>query len=240
MVTSDGRVERELETEMEMTATNLLAELRSRRLVAIIRGTDTDAAVRTASTLAAAGIALMEVSLNTPDALSVISRARAELGDGIHVGVGTVITADDASRAADAGAAFAVTPAITPGLPVLAERGIPVLCGALSPSEVVAATRQGAAAVKLFPASLGGVRYLKALRDPFPDVPFVPVGGVDADAARGYLAAGAAAVGVGSPLIGDAASGGSLEDLRARARHFLTIANASAADDLKSGPESGR
>jgi 2-dehydro-3-deoxyphosphogluconate aldolase/(4S)-4-hydroxy-2-oxoglutarate aldolase len=219
---------------------NLLAELRSRRLVAIIRGTDADAAVRSASALAAAGIALIEVSLTTPDAFSVISRARVESGDGVHVGAGTVITADDANRAADAGAAFAVTPAITPGLTVLAERGIPVLCGALSPTEVVTAMRQGAAAVKLFPASLGGVPYLKALRDPFPGVPFVPVGGVDADAARGYLAAGAAAVGVGSPLVGDAASGGSLEGLQARARRFLAVANGPAADDREPGPESGR
>jgi 2-dehydro-3-deoxyphosphogluconate aldolase / (4S)-4-hydroxy-2-oxoglutarate aldolase len=219
---------------------NLLDALRSRRLLAIIRGTDPEAAVRAALTLAEEGITLLEVSLTTPDAFGVLARVRAELGadtdlgadagagiglgTGIGLGAGTVVTAEDAARAADAGAGFIVTPAITPGIAAAAERGLPLLCGALSPSEVVTAVQQGAVAVKLFPASLGGPRYLKALRDPFPTVPFVPVGGVDADAAREYLAAGAVAVGVGSPLLGDAASGGSLNDLRDRARRFRVIA----------------
>jgi 2-dehydro-3-deoxyphosphogluconate aldolase / (4S)-4-hydroxy-2-oxoglutarate aldolase len=233
---------------------NLLAELRSRRLLAIIRGTDPGAAVRSALALAEEGVTLIEVSLTTPDAFGVISRARAELGAGgeasagsgagVHVGAGTVVSAEDASRAAAAGADFVVTPAIVPGILTAAEHGLPLLCGALTPAEVVTAVRQGAVAVKLFPASLGGPRYLRALRDPFPDIPFVPVGGVDADAAREYLAAGAAAVGVGSPLLGDAASGGSLIDLRARARRFLAVtgpsdkADETADDDLR--PESGR
>lgn len=211
---------------------SLLAELRSRRLLAIIRGTDPEAAVRSALALAEEGVTLIEVSLTTPDAFGVISRARAELGDGtspgagVHVGAGTVVSAEDASRAVAAGADFVVTPAIVPGIRTVAESGIPLLCGALTPTEVVTAVTHGAVAVKLFPASFGGPRYLRALRAPFPDIPFVPVGGVDADAAREYLAADAAAVGVGSPLLGDAASGGSLDDLRARARRFLDVANA--------------
>jgi 2-dehydro-3-deoxyphosphogluconate aldolase/(4S)-4-hydroxy-2-oxoglutarate aldolase len=86
---------------------------------------------------------------------------------------------------------------------------------------VIAATGLGVDAIKLFPASLGGVRYLRALRDPFPDVPFVPVGGVDVEAAGGYLAAGAVAVVVGSPLLGDAPAGGSLDLLRKRAAEFV-------------------
>jgi 2-dehydro-3-deoxyphosphogluconate aldolase / (4S)-4-hydroxy-2-oxoglutarate aldolase len=216
---------------------NLLDALRSRRLLAIIRGTDPVAAVRSALTLAGAGVSLIEVSLTTPDAFGVISRARAELGGAADLGAGTVVTAEDACRAGDAGAAFVVTPAIVPGLRAAAERGLPLLCGALSPTEVVTAVQLDAAAVKLFPASLGGPRYLRALRDPFPAVPFVPVGGVDAGAAREYLAAGAVAVGVGSPLLGDAASGGSLSDLRVRARRFLAIA--AGADD-RSRLENGK
>jgi 2-dehydro-3-deoxyphosphogluconate aldolase / (4S)-4-hydroxy-2-oxoglutarate aldolase len=209
---------------------NLLEVLRSRRLLAIVRGTDPGAAARSVLALAEEGVTLIEVSLTTPDAFAVISRSRAELGAGAHVGAGTVITAEDAGRASDAGAEFVVTPAIVPGLRAAAELGLPLLCGALSPTEVVTAVQHGAAAVKLFPASLGGARYLRALRDPFPAVPFVPVGGVDADAARGYFAAGAVAVGVGSPLLGDAAAGGSLSDLQARARRFLAVAGEGAAD----------
>jgi 2-dehydro-3-deoxyphosphogluconate aldolase / (4S)-4-hydroxy-2-oxoglutarate aldolase len=208
---------------------NLLEALRSRRLLAIIRGPDADAAVRSVLALADEGISLIEVSLTMPDAPSVISRARVELGADVQLGAGTVVTPEDARRARDAGAAFAGTPAIVPGLRAATKLGLPVLCGALSPTEVVAAVEGGAAAVKLFPASLGGARYLRALRDPFPSVPFVPVGGVDADAAHEYLAAGATAVGVGSPLLGDAASGGSLSELRARARRFLTVTGAAGA-----------
>jgi 2-dehydro-3-deoxyphosphogluconate aldolase / (4S)-4-hydroxy-2-oxoglutarate aldolase len=211
---------------------NLLDALRSRRLMAIVRGADPDAATRSVLTLAEEGVTLIEVSLNTPDAFGVISRARAELGADVDVGAGTVVTAEDASRAGDAGAGFVVTPAIVPGLQAVAELGLPLLCGALTPTEVVTAVQRGAVAVKLFPASLGGARYLRALRDPFPDIPFVPVGGVDADASREYLAVGATAVGVGSPLLGDAASGGSLDDLRVRARRFLDVANAAGAGSL--------
>jgi 2-dehydro-3-deoxyphosphogluconate aldolase/(4S)-4-hydroxy-2-oxoglutarate aldolase len=206
---------------------NLLEALRSRRLLAIVRGTDPGAAVRSVLALADEGVTLIEVSLTTSDAFGVISRARGELGADVRVGAGTVVTPQDAGRAADAGARFVVTPAIVPGLRAAAELGLPSLGGALSPTEVAAAVELGAVAVKLFPASLGGVRYLRALRDPFPAVPFVPVGGVDADAAREYLSAGAVAVGVGSPLLGDAASGGSLSELRVRARRFLAVAGES-------------
>ena len=201
--------------------TDFAGALRAQRLLAIVRGTDPAAAARTVLTLAGEGVGLVEVSMTTPGALDVIARARSELGTETSVGAGTVITAEDADRAADAGADFVVTPAIVPGLRRAAERGLPLLAGALTPTEIVAAAQAGAAAVKLFPASLGGPRYLRALLDPFPSTALVPVGGVDAGAARDYLAAGAVAVGVGSPLIGDAASGGSLDDLRARARRFL-------------------
>ncbi len=215
---------------------DLLTALRSRRLMAIVRGSDPAAATQAVLTLAEEGIRLLEVSLNTPGAFSVIARARAELGGAAQVGAGTVITAEDAHSAADTGADFLVTPAIVPGLPAAAERGLPLLAGALTPSEVVAATQQGASAVKLFPASLGGTRYLRALLDPFPSVPFVPVGGVDAAAAGEFLAAGATAVGVGSPLLGDAASGGSLSDLRVRARRFLeALRTAGAGEDAAEG-----
>lgn len=114
-----------------------------------------------------------------------------------------------------------MTPALVDGL---ASFGVPVLMGALTPSEVEAALARGADAVKLFPGSFGGPGYLKALRDPFPEVPFVPVGGVDATAARAYLDRGAIAVGVGSPLVGDAADGGDLDQLRARAAEFREMA----------------
>ncbi|MFC4529395.1 bifunctional 4-hydroxy-2-oxoglutarate aldolase/2-dehydro-3-deoxy-phosphogluconate aldolase [Sphaerisporangium dianthi] len=197
-----------------------LAALAARRLLAIVRGADADAALRAVVTLAEEGVDLIEVSLVTPDALTVIRRAREIVGDAAGLGAGTVITADDARRAADAGARYLVTPAVSEAVATGHRLGLPVLAGALTPTEVVTALGAGATAIKLFPASLGGVRHLKALRDPFPHVPFVPVGGVGAAEARDYLRAGAVAVGVGSPLVGDAADGGSIDDLRARVATF--------------------
>ncbi|GLX97194.1 bifunctional 4-hydroxy-2-oxoglutarate aldolase/2-dehydro-3-deoxy-phosphogluconate aldolase [Herbidospora sp. NBRC 101105] len=203
--------------------TGFLPDLTEHRLLAIVRGPDREAALNTVLTLAEEGVRLTEVSLVTAGALEVIRAARAALGPGAHLGAGTVVTADDARRAADAGASFLVTPAVSEAVETGAALGLPVLAGALTPTEVVAACAAGAAAIKLFPASLGGVRHLRALRDPFPDIPFVPVGGVGPAEAADYLAAGAVAVGVGSPLVGDAAAGGDLEALKARVRGFREL-----------------
>ncbi|MFD5088020.1 bifunctional 4-hydroxy-2-oxoglutarate aldolase/2-dehydro-3-deoxy-phosphogluconate aldolase [Kitasatospora sp. NPDC058406] len=194
------------------------AELPYRTLV-IVRGTDRGAALRTVLTLAEEGLTASEVSLTTTDALWVIEQARRELGPDADLGAGTVLTADDAARATDAGAGFLVTPGLVTDLPH-GPGHPPVLMGALTPGEIMAATRHGALAVKLFPASHGGPAYLAALRTPFPDTPIIPVGGIDAATALAHLTAGATAVGVGSPLIGDAADGGDQHALRARAAHW--------------------
>ncbi|MGW2693163.1 bifunctional 4-hydroxy-2-oxoglutarate aldolase/2-dehydro-3-deoxy-phosphogluconate aldolase [Streptomyces sp. NPDC001296] len=207
----------------------LQAALAARRLVAIVRGSDADAALRTVLTLAEEGIDLIEVSLTGTDALTVIERAREALGPDRPLGAGTVLTADDARAAHRAGAAFVVTPGLGAGVGAARELGMPVLAGVLTPTEIVTARALGVSALKIFPAAqAGGPAYLKALRGPFPDAPFVPVGGVDADAARAYLAAGAIAVGVGSPLVGDAADGGSLDSLTERARAFRAVVEEAA------------
>ncbi|MHA7282906.1 bifunctional 4-hydroxy-2-oxoglutarate aldolase/2-dehydro-3-deoxy-phosphogluconate aldolase [Arthrobacter sp. TMS2-4] len=204
-----------------MDTSSFLDGLRSSRLLAIIRGTDPDACLRAAMTLMDEGVRYLEVSLTSTDAVDVIARIVKQADGRAHIGAGTVLTADDVRRVAGAGAEFVVTPASSPSLAAATEAGLPVLAGALTPSEAFAAMDQGAAAVKLFPASLGGPGYLAALRDPLPDIPFVPVGGVDEEAAVAYLEKGALAVGVGSPLIGDAATGGNLDALRLRAQRFL-------------------
>jgi 2-dehydro-3-deoxyphosphogluconate aldolase/(4S)-4-hydroxy-2-oxoglutarate aldolase len=202
----------------------LLPLLRSNRLVAIVRGRAAGAALRSVLALADEGVKLIEVSLTTEGALDVIARARADLGPHAVIGAGTVLTAQDAGDAHAAGAAFIVTPGLGAGVDEAIRLGLPTLAGAFTPSEVVAALAAGATAVKLFPAAqAGGPGYLKALRAPFPDVAFVPVGGVDAESGRGYLQAGAVAIGVGSPLVGDAADGGDLGALRLRARSYLRV-----------------
>jgi 2-dehydro-3-deoxyphosphogluconate aldolase/(4S)-4-hydroxy-2-oxoglutarate aldolase len=204
---------------------DLLELLRSRRVLAIVRGGDADAAVDAVLALVREGIELIEVSLTSKGALEVLSRVRAELGPMAILGAGTVITAEDARDARAAGADFAVTPGLGDGLREAIGLGMPALAGALTPTEIIAARAAGASAVKVFPASaLGGPEYLRALRGPFPGVPFVPVGGVDVQSGRRYLADGAAAIGVGSPLIGDAADGGDLDALRERARAYMRLA----------------
>ncbi|MGX1761847.1 bifunctional 4-hydroxy-2-oxoglutarate aldolase/2-dehydro-3-deoxy-phosphogluconate aldolase [Streptomyces lydicus] len=202
---------------------DLSTALRTERLVAIIRGREAEASFRTVMALVEAGLLLIEVSLSGKDALTVIRRARAELGDAAWLGAGTVLTAQDARRAAEAGANLIVTPGLGAGLEESVRQGLPTLAGVMTPSEVIAADALGVSALKLFPASAGGPAYLQALRAPFPELPFVPVGGVDAAAAQAYFAAGAVAVGVGSPLVGDAADGGDLDGLRKRAAEFRAV-----------------
>lgn len=200
---------------------DLTAELAATRLLAVIRGTDTAAAVATGTALIEAGVRVVEVALTTPGACDAIAAIRAVAPPDALVGAGTVLTPAAVADVAAAGARFVVTPAVVDAIPEAARRGLPVAAGALTPTEAYLAVQAGAAAVKLFPASLGGPAYLKALRDPFPDIPFVAVGGVGLAELPGYLAAGAIAVGVGGPLVGDAASGGDLDALRERARAYL-------------------
>jgi 2-dehydro-3-deoxyphosphogluconate aldolase/(4S)-4-hydroxy-2-oxoglutarate aldolase len=200
---------------------DLLAELRARKMLAIIRADGPDRALECIHTLVDAGITALEVSLTTPGGLDAIAKARSEYDPTILIGAGTVVTAAQADEVAAAGAGFAVTPAITRGAHRSVELGLPLLCGALTPTEVVAALDLGATAVKIFPAKVYGPGYLRELRAPLPDAPLIAVGGVDAKTAPEYLAAGALAVGVSSPLLGDAGSGGSQTELAARVKTFL-------------------
>lgn len=208
-----------------MSRDALLNALRTQRLLAILRGGNRDAVVAAGLTLIECGIGCLEVSLTSAGALDAITELASNCGAGTLVGAGTVLTADDARRALSAGATFAVTPGLGPAIDAAREIELPVIGGALTPTEIIAAT-DACAVVKLFPASLGGPAYLRALRAPFPDVGFVPVGGVDLHDVGPYLSAGALAVGVGSPLVEDACDGGDLRELARRANEFRVAAQA--------------
>lgn len=197
--------------------------LGSERLVAIVRGHQPDAVRASVLTLFEAGVRLVEVSLTGRSALSVLAGLVPDVPEGCLLGAGTVRTEGDVRRVLDAGVHFAVSPSVTDSVPVAVSAGLPILAGALTPTEIETALGFGASVVKIFPASLGGPSYLAALRGPYPDVPMVPVGGVGSDDVPGYLAAGAIAVGVGSPLLRDAAEGGDLAALATRAREFLKV-----------------
>lgn len=203
-----------------------LADLREVGLCAIIRCRESGRALPIARTLIESGVRMLEVTLTTPDAVDVIAELTAEAPTHVWVGAGTVISAGDTERAQAAGARFIVTPAVCRAIGAAAEAGLPSLGGAWTASEVLRAHEMGATAVKIFPASSGGPSHLKALREPLPHIPLVAVGGVGLEEIPAYRAVGAIGFGVGGPLIGDAAQGGSLEDLAERAVEFVAVCRA--------------
>ena len=174
----------------------------------------------------------IEVTLTSRGALEAFGRLNGELPGDAVLGVGTVRSVGDAELAVEAGATYLVAPDFRPEVVALGggERGLPVVPGALTPTEVAAAWAAGATAVKVFPVSaVGGPAYVKAVRAPLPEVPLVPTGGVGIDDIGAYLAAGAVAVGIGSPLLGDAGEpGGDLRGLAERARRAVAAAGGAA------------
>lgn len=189
-------------------------------VVAIIRLRGAAAPDPLLDALVEGGVTSLEVTATTPDALATVERWRGRRPEA-RVGVGTVRTPDDARAAISAGAAFLVTPTTVPEvLAVAREYDVPVACGALTPTEIDHAWRLGADVVKVFPvAAVGGPDYLRAVREPLPDVPLLPTGGVGPDNLPAYAAAGAVGLGVGGSLVSEAAVvEGRWDDLRARAR----------------------
>jgi 2-dehydro-3-deoxyphosphogluconate aldolase / (4S)-4-hydroxy-2-oxoglutarate aldolase len=202
----------------------VLAAIRSDRAVAVIRGERVADAAGLAETLADAGIRAIEFTFTIPDVLAAIEAAAASPA---VVGAGTVRDKRQARDALSAGARFLVSPACVPEVAhVAAEAGVPVFLGALTPTEVDAALKAGTSAVKLFPAGLGGPRYLRDLRGPFPLVDFIPSGGVTEDNAQAFLDAGAIAVYAGSSLAPpELVAAGDHGEIRRRAHAFLAALN---------------
>ncbi|MCW2643270.1 MAG: 2-dehydro-3-deoxyphosphogluconate aldolase [Dactylosporangium sp.] len=207
---------------------SVLQALAVDRIAAVIRGQHVADPSGTAATLAEAGVRCVEFTFTIPGVLDVIAAAAA--ADGAIIGAGTVFTREQAEAAIDAGARFIVSPGLAQDIvDPCRDAGVPFFFGALTPSEVSAAVAAGSAAVKLFPAGLGGPRYLKDLRGPFPQVPFIPSGGVNPGNAADFLGAGALAVFAGSDLVpGHAVENGDLPELRTRAAHFRSAISAYA------------
>lgn len=176
------------------------------RLIAVIRLERYDRARELAEALVAGGVRVLEFTRTGSGVLAAIEAVRASLGDAVCVGVGSVLAPNEAADAVAAGAQFVVTPAVRPAV---IERcralGVAVMAGGLTPTELLAAHEAGAELVKLFPARQGGPTYLRDVLGPLPQLPLVPTGGVDADNAHAYFAAGATAVGIGGSLV-DAAT----------------------------------
>jgi len=176
-------------------------------VVAIGRRLDARRVAAIADGLLRGGVRAFELTLNDPEAealTAIETVARHAEGSELTVGAGTVLSIEAAGRAIDAGARFVVMPHTDAALVAwAAERGVPAFPGAYTPTEILAAWRAGAAAVKLFPASVAGPNFVREFRGPFPDVPLVPTGGVTIETAPAFIRAGALAVGLGSWLTGD-------------------------------------
>lgn len=186
-------------------------------VTAVLRGRDSARVAAVSEALAEAGIGRIELTLTTPGTLGAVRTARAAAAGRALVGVGTVLDRGTAAAAVESGAEFLVTPGVVPEVAEIASaQGIPLMMGALSPSEVMRAAACGADEIKIFPASAVGPGYLRALAGPLPQLRFVPSGGVDAARATAWLRAGAAGLSIGGPLIGDALDGGPLPALRER------------------------
>jgi 2-dehydro-3-deoxyphosphogluconate aldolase/(4S)-4-hydroxy-2-oxoglutarate aldolase len=180
---------------------DVLQRLREARVAAVIRADDAESAVAVAEALVEGGLTAVELTYTTPDAGDAIARARSRLGRDVLVGAGTLTTREQIAEATAAGADFLVTPHLDHGLlELMLASGVLALPGVLTPSEVASALAHGAAAVKLFPASSGGMPHLRALFGPFPGIKVVPTGGIDLTDVGAWLEAGAWAVGVGGKL----------------------------------------
>lgn len=186
-------------------------------VIAILRAGSARRFAEVTRTLCAAGVRAVEFTLTTPGALDALREYAPDAPRGTALGVGSVTTPAETEQAVAAGARYVISPATCPDVIAEARRlGVPVLPGALTPTEILTAWRAGAQLVKLFPASVGGPAYLRAVRAPLPGVPLVPTGGIGLDEARSYLDAGAAAIGMGGPLLADACESGSLQALAER------------------------
>lgn len=190
-------------TSRASSRSSAVSTLREVGIIPVIRASSADAAVSVVEALLDAGLYVAEITMTVPNAIEAIASVTKRFAHQVLVGAGTVTDAETTNRAIDAGAEFIVTPCLVTEVIDAARRSdIAVLTGALTPTEVFEAFRQGGDMVKVFPAqNVGGAAYLRALRGPFPEIPLVPTGGVNLENIREMFDAGAAAVGVGSELI---------------------------------------
>jgi 2-dehydro-3-deoxyphosphogluconate aldolase/(4S)-4-hydroxy-2-oxoglutarate aldolase len=185
-----------------MRKEQIVERMREIGLVPVLRAESEEQALAIASAIADGGVTVLEITMTVPGAIRVMARLTKERPD-ILIGAGTVLDAETARMCMLEGAQFVVSPALNLKTIEMCHRySIPVLPGALTPTEVVTAWQAGADVIKVFPASaLGGAKYLKSLKAPLPQVEMIPTGGVSLATAKEFLEAGSFALGVGADLV---------------------------------------
>jgi 2-dehydro-3-deoxyphosphogluconate aldolase/(4S)-4-hydroxy-2-oxoglutarate aldolase len=195
-------------------------------LIPVVRASSAEEAMSIVEAIKAGGLSILEITMTVPGALRVIEKVADRYGDKILLGAGTVLDAETARAVILAGAEFIVTPSLKASTIEVCKRYSKVVIpGALTPTEVVTAWEAGADFVKVFPCdNVGGPKYIRALKGPFPQIDLIPTGGVNLNTAAEFLAAGSAALAVGSELVDKkAVAAGDFAKITDNARKFLEV-----------------
>ncbi len=214
-----------------MTKAEVLEKVKQLGLLAVIRGPSADLTVRMVEALVAGGVLGIEVTYSTPDAETVVRRLSSMFPDRILLGMGTLTKPEQAMAAKEAGANFIVSPVCEPSLvKSMVASGLLSMAGAFTPTEVLQTYNLGVDVVKIFPGSLGGPAYVKALKGPFPYIPMMPTGGVSSSNVAEWFATGVIAVGAGSELCPpQLAKEGKFDEITRRAAEFVQVVNSARA-----------
>jgi 2-dehydro-3-deoxyphosphogluconate aldolase / (4S)-4-hydroxy-2-oxoglutarate aldolase len=215
-----------MEELVSWTREKALARIREIGVIPIVRVASADDALRAAEALIESGIGIAEITMTVPHAVKVMEKVADKFGDKVLLGAGTVLDTETLRAALLAGAEFIVTPSLNVEVIRMARR-YKKACfpGALTPTEILAAWEAGAAMVKVFPCGpVGGAKYIKAIKGPFPEIDLVPTGGVDLESAPEFIKAGASAIAVGSELVNaQHLRDGKLEEIVNTARKYIEV-----------------
>ena len=209
-----------------MTSREILAFITEIGIVPVVRTDRADAAIRAVEAMYRGGIRAAEITMTVPGAVKALEKVADQFGDKLMLGAGTVLDPETARICMLAGAQFFVTPTLNLKTIEMANRYSKVICpGALTPTEILTAWEAGADVVKVFPAnSLGGAKYIKALKGPLPHVEMIPTGGVNLESAGDFLKAGACAVAVGSELVDPKLiAAGKFDEIEALSKRYLEV-----------------
>lgn len=211
---------------MTMTREDVARKIREVGVVPVVRAASAKHAQMAAEAVCAGGIPIVEVTMTVPGAIELIAQLAKSIGGDVLIGAGTVLDAPTAEKCLDAGAQFVVSPGLdVETVRFVKQQGVLMMAGALTPTEVISAWKAGSDFVKIFPCgSMGGAKYIKALKGPLPQVPMIPTGGVNLDTAADLIRAGSEALGVGGELVSAAAlASGDTNPITDAARKFVEI-----------------
>lgn len=197
-------------------------------IVPVVRASSGQQAIQAAEAVCAGGIPIVELTMTVPGAIEVIAQLVKSMGNDVLIGAGTVLDTETAQRCLDAGAQFLVSPGTdVPTIQLAKQKSVLMMAGALTPTEVITAWKAGSDFVKIFPCgTVGGAKYIKALKAPLPQVPMVPTGGVNLETAADFLRAGSSALGIGGELISASAlKSGNVTAITDSAKQYIAIVN---------------